>query len=140
MELRDEARYLDLDELYQLCTSELRARQSLGFGRSTRHNRVMSSVSTSSSSVKSFGMGPLREDLEEEEERGDYFQQKKLKRRSKDSGVGSSSSNSMGSVRGSTIPEVVMSPSSVSFGLAQRDKVRPKKSASVRGRPAGEWI
>ncbi len=108
------------------------------------HGRAMSSTSVSSGSVKSFGMGPLRENLREYEGE-DYFDHKKIKRLSRDSGVGSSSSkssNSVGSPKGGSLPEVLMSPSSVSFGLAQRGKARPiaKKSASVRGRPAGDWI
>ncbi|KAI0347271.1 hypothetical protein BDW22DRAFT_1404881 [Trametopsis cervina] len=130
LELRDEARYLDLDELYKLCTDELRARQSLGMGRPSMHARGLSS---------SFGMGPLRENLKEFEGE-DYFDQKQAKRLSRDSGLGSSTSNSMVSPRSSELPEVVMSPSSVSFGLAQRGRKGPKKVSSMRGRPAGDWI
>ncbi|KAI0699458.1 hypothetical protein BC835DRAFT_1405157 [Cytidiella melzeri] len=127
LELRDEARYLDLDELYKLCTDELRARQSLGLSRPSMHTRGMSSMSVSSGSVKS---------LE------DYFDLHKGKRLSRDSGLGSSTSNSVASAkaRGSIMPEVVTTPSLVSFGLAQRPKLQSKKSSSVRGRPTGDWI
>lgn len=139
LELRDEARYLDLDELYKLCTDELRARHNLSLGRPSMHTRGMSNVSMSSGSVKSFGLVPLHENLKEYEGE-DYFDHKKARRLSRDSGLGSSTSNSIASLRSSVMPETVMSPSSVSFGLAQRGKVRPKKASSVRGRPSGEWI
>jgi hypothetical protein len=93
----------------------------------------------SSSSAKSFGMVPLHEDLKEYEGE-DYVSYKKAKRLSRDSGLGSSTTNSIASLRSSVVPETVMSPSSVTFGLAQRGKLRPKKASTVRGRPAGEWI
>lgn len=120
---------------------ELRARQSLALARPSMHSRGVSSVSLSSSSVRSFGMGALRENVKECEGE-DYFGLKKAERLSRDSGIESSTSNSMRSPRGNVLPDVVMSPSSVSFGLAQRNKLRPKKAASnnARGRPSGDWI
>ncbi|EGO01907.1 hypothetical protein SERLA73DRAFT_120556 [Serpula lacrymans var. lacrymans S7.3] len=50
LELRDEACYLDLDELYRLCTEEIRQRQSLVLhargGSNSSHNGSMRSIRT----------------------------------------------------------------------------------------------
>ena len=136
--LRDEARYLGLDELYKLCTDELRARHHLGIARPSMHTRGVSSASISSSSVRSLGLGPLRENLNEADTED---VDDKVKRLSGDSGLGSSTGGSVqGGVRGSVVPEIIWSHSQVSAGLAQRGRTRPKKASSMRGRPAGEWI
>lgn len=104
------------------------------------HSRAMSHNSVSTSSIRSVGLGTLREDLKEGVTEGDSDTD--AKRLSRDSGVGSSNSGSSPSPRNSVnvTAEVGWHPSQVSAGLAQRSKSRPKKASSMRGRPAGEWI
>ncbi len=133
LELRDEARYLDLDELYKLCTDELRTRHYLGMNRASHHSRGISSASMSSSSVRS--LGTLRENDEGEEE----------KRLSEDSCTGSSTS----ATDPTTVPTDRRSPANSVVGevgwhaspssAGSRGMV-PKKFSSMRIRPTGDWI
>ena len=143
LDLRDEARYLDLTELYDLCCNELRTRHYHALSRPSQHTRGLSSasVSTGSGSVR----GVLRE-IDEVQDEEPITVQKPSRRLSKDSGVGSScSSGSNGSQRTrspvhSIVPEVGWhSPAPVQL-LEQRTKVTVKKFASMRTRPAGDWI
>ena len=84
LELRDEAKYLDLEELYKLCTDEIRTRHGpvnpLGL---SHHTRGVSNVSLAESRRS---LGTLREGEEDAE--------KTSQRHSKDSGLGSGSPSS----------------------------------------------
>ncbi|EKM59237.1 uncharacterized protein PHACADRAFT_249537 [Phanerochaete carnosa HHB-10118-sp] len=152
LELRDEARYLELDELYKLCTDELRSRQSLGHAHAlSMHTRVASSTSTSAASVRSLGLGALRELTMEDDdgERQQHQQQqrqhqqqqparlRKSRRHSGDSGIASGNSASGYSPRGSVVAEVGWHEPVP--GLAQRSR-SPRKYTSLRAKPVGEWI
>ncbi|KAI0081756.1 hypothetical protein K474DRAFT_1688477 [Panus rudis PR-1116 ss-1] len=90
LELRDEALYLDLEELYKLCTDEIRLRHEerrrsnlLGL-----HSRGMSSGSI----ISSRSLGTLREQVEREREIENH--RVEANRKSKDSGLGSGSPRS----------------------------------------------
>jgi hypothetical protein len=132
LELRDEARYLNLEELYKLCTDELRSRRSLGQTRTSTHVRAMSSASASTGSVRSFGLGALREMNDEcDQEEPESRLKEKQNRHSGDSGIGSTSD------RSSEVAEVGWH--SPIPGLALRSR-SPRKYTSMRARPTGEWI
>lgn len=105
------------------------------------HSRAISSASasTSAGSVRSFGLGALRE----VEDRGERIEpalqprpKEKRKRRSGDSGIASSNSTSGASPRSSVVAEVGWH--SVP-GLAERSK-SAKKYTSLRTAPTAEWI
>ena len=135
LELRDEARYLNLDELYDLCCAELRARHYLSLSRHT-HMRGFSSAS----SVR----GTFRDHDEQE------TLVERPKRFSKDSGMASScSSGSQQSYRTrsparSVVPEVGWHsppPSATApSAFEQHGQVTVKKFTSMRVRPTGDWI
>ena len=133
--MRDEARYLDLEELYRLCTDELRSRQTISTGRASMHLRAISNTSVSTSSVRSLGMNAFREadDVREVEEGHE-------RRLSGDSGIGSSNSHSgrVDSPRESLAVEIGW-PSSVP-SLAQRGRTPAKKFTSMRTKPSSDWI
>ncbi|THH32914.1 hypothetical protein EUX98_g1300 [Antrodiella citrinella] len=161
LELRDEARYLDLDELYKLCTDEIRLRYSNALGlNGGSHSRGISSVSITSSR----SLGTLRElaehELEEQQElalamrRNSSRKQKRgssdLQRaRSKDSGIGSASPGSFKATLDSTehgeigLLPPVSAPVSVP-GLQQRLMARARGRSETRkhdgSQPTGEWI
>ncbi|GJE84225.1 hypothetical protein PsYK624_003010 [Phanerochaete sordida] len=145
LELRDEAWHVGLDELYRLCTDELRCRQSLGSARASLHARVMSSSSTGS--VRSLGLAALREATADEQVQVEEVPRRKQQhryRRSGDSGIASGSASSH-SPRASVVPEVgwhspaASSSTSSIPGLAQRNR-SPHKYVSLRTKPNVEWI
>lgn len=149
VELRDEARYLDLEELYKLCTDEIRTRHPTGNALGLSHARGISSTSLVSSSRS---LGTLREGDEEDE--------RASQRHSKDSGLGSGSpsSHNSSSPRNSDNVDVWHSSPSVLSnasnppptvpGLQQRALLRGRARsdcrkegyASMRSRPTGAWI
>ncbi|KAK7695865.1 hypothetical protein QCA50_000503 [Cerrena zonata] len=94
LELRDEARYLDLDELYKLCTDEIRLRYSDSHRNNALglHTRAMSNAS----SVSGRSLGTLRETVERVMETSELGEMppKHARNRSKDSGLGSGSPRS----------------------------------------------
>lgn len=139
LELRDEARYLELDELYKLCTDELRSRQSLGQARASMHARGMSSISSSTGSVGGLGLSTLRE-IEDKGGREELqpVQKGRRKRHSGDSGIASSTSTTGASPRSSVLAEVEWHSTPVP-GLAQRSR-SPRKYISLRTKPTGAWI
>lgn len=138
LELRDEARYLELEELYKLCTDELRSRQSLVQARASLHTRGISSTSLSTGSVRSLSLGALREMVDDAEEPPRH--KEKRNRHSGDSGIASGTSASSHSPRASVVAEVGWHPATPTVpGLAQRGKL-PHKYTSLRMKPAGEWI
>ena len=99
------------------------------------HVRAMSSASMSTGSVRSFGLGPLREmsdqcELEEPEQLRPKGKERR-NRHSGDSGIGSTSD------RSSEVAELGWQ--SPVPGLALRSK-SPRKYTSMRTRPTGEWI
>lgn len=151
LELRDEAKYLDLEELYKLCTDEIRTRHGpvnpLGL---SHHTRGVSNVSLAESRRS---LGTLREGEEDAE--------KTSQRHSKDSGLGSGSPSSQksSSPRSSdnvdvwhSSPSILTNASSSSSGsvpgLQQRvlmrgrarSESRKEGYASMRPRPTGAWI
>lgn len=134
LELRDEARYLDLDELYKLCSDELRARHYFGLARSSQHTRGMSSASVSTNSAHS--LGTLREN--EEVVEGESTRPKRL---SRDSGVGSSCSSNGGSGSRRMRSPANSIVAEVGWHSASPVPVldpRGKKASIIR--PTGEWI
>lgn len=159
LELRDEARYLNLDELYKLCTEEIRLRYSNALGlHPGSHSRGMSSVSITSSR----SLGTLRESAERElEEQQDYAlamrrqSSHKYKQgssdhqraRSKDSGFGSASPGSFKSTLDSRGPGEAAPPLSAPVsvpGLQQRVATRARGRSETRrldgDQPTGDWF
>ena len=148
LELRDEAKYLDLDEMYKLCTDELRLRQSddrrnnaLGF-----HTRVMSNAS----SVSGRSLGTLRENVEHGTESHELGEKtvKHTRNRSKDSGLGSGSPRSGPkalSPRNSdphsdtwnSSPPVMANASALKQRLQMNSRGRKQSPVS---RPVGRWV
>ncbi|TCD69664.1 hypothetical protein EIP91_006681 [Steccherinum ochraceum] len=157
LELRDEARYLDLDELYKLCQDEIRLRYSNALGLHS-HSRGMSSVSITSSR----SLGTLREtgegEMEEQQEHATTMRRHSSRRqklagheraRSKDSGVGTASPGSFrapmpdSTEHGelSTAPPM-SAPVSVP-GLRERIAMKARGRSETRRAnqpPAGDWI
>ncbi|OCH94123.1 hypothetical protein OBBRIDRAFT_789646 [Obba rivulosa] len=127
LELRDEARYLDLDELYKLCTEEIRQRQSAAASPSLGlHLRGFSSASNTS--VRS--LHTLREDMESS------TKSRRARRNSNDSGFASTTKEV-----GRIVSEVVSEPPRAPLRLLRgRSHTRKEGTSSLRSRPTGEWI
>lgn len=144
--LRDEAAYLDLSELVQLCATELRRNSN---GHPTQHSRTPSHVlahtrGPSGGSMRS--MDTLREYDEHDADTGSTST-------SRDS-VGSA--QSLGSVRGRGLGHATVTtkekeeqphPTPIPLlhrRLASQSRERPElvdvKPASLRGRTAGNWL
>ena len=156
LELRDEARHLDLDELYKLCTEEIRLRYSNALGLQG-HSRAMSSVSITSSR----SLGTLHESAERELEqqqsqalamrRNSSRRQKQggdQRARSKDSGVGTASPGSFKAGRSSSDEELypalpTSAPVSIP-GLQQRVAMKARGRSETRNldlvQSTGGWI
>ncbi|CAL1700726.1 unnamed protein product [Somion occarium] len=154
LELRDEARYLDLDELYKLCTDEIRVRQDSHrnnmLGLHT-HSRAMSNASMMSGR----SLGTLRETPEHETEVSEMGERKLARTRSRDSGLGSGSPPSTHakspSPRNSESPDIWNSspPVMVNASALQqrlqltgrgRSETRKEAVASSSTRPVGRWL
>ena len=142
LELRDEAKFLDLEELYDLCCNELRARHYLALTRGSQHARGMSSASISAGSVRSLGT------LRENDETHEIEEHPQSKRLSKDSGNGSSCSSGASSYsqRGRS-PAASMrgeigwqSPTPTLVSEQQFQTTPVRKASSPRVRPAADWI
>ncbi|KAH8105863.1 hypothetical protein BXZ70DRAFT_398145 [Cristinia sonorae] len=152
LELRDEALYLDLDELYKLCMDEIRHRNSNALGLHS-HSRGMSNISITSSR----SLGTLRETAERELEaqqaealavrRPSSRKQKQghdhHRSRSKDSGVGTASPGSFKAIPVPNEHGEFMGPTPLSapvtVGLQQRVAMRPRGRSITNG-PSGDWI
>ncbi|CCM01605.1 uncharacterized protein FIBRA_03665 [Fibroporia radiculosa] len=125
LELRDEAHYLDLEELYKLCNDEIRLRQIRPAGLGL-HVRGFSSAS--SASLRS--VTTLRDIVE-------YESTKLGRANSKDSGFASP-----GSSRAQKVETNVPPRSNSSLGSRERGRPSTRKEGvgSLRARPNPGWI
>ncbi|EMD40748.1 hypothetical protein CERSUDRAFT_111328 [Gelatoporia subvermispora B] len=128
LELRDEARYLDLDELYKLCTEEIRQRQAATASPALGLHLRGFSNSSSASSVRS--LHTLRDDLDT------GTKARRGRRNSNDSGFASTTKGA-----GSIVSEVVSEPPPPApVRLLRGRSQRKEGTTSLRSRPTGEWI
>lgn len=130
LELRDEARYLDLDELYKLCTEEIRQRQGVGTSSGLGlHLRGFSNGSNSSAR----SLHTQRDETESN------AKARRMRRDSNDSGFASTRKGA-GSVVSEVEPHTPQAPIVQHRILRGRSQVRKDGTSSLRSRPTGEWI
>ncbi|KAI0796686.1 hypothetical protein C8Q75DRAFT_741966 [Abortiporus biennis] len=166
LELRDEARYLGLEELYRLCTDEIRLRNTpanaLGLSSYSSHHmhshsqpvnhyRALNSMSVMSATTPSASTRSLGT-LQEEEYVPDDEKSDEEHRRSQDSGIASSSPHSKhrsprhsseGDDTSSLYSNPSVIPSTPNPGLQQRMTMLRGRSNSRndgKPRPTGDWI
>ncbi|KDQ64556.1 hypothetical protein JAAARDRAFT_28201 [Jaapia argillacea MUCL 33604] len=142
LELRDEARYLGLEELYKLCTEEIRLRQSFSLPNYTHtHRRGGSNTSANGTSIHSVQTLVMSTGSREKSiERTDSSESKESRYSSNTTASAAAKSP------GATVAASDPVPAAVSPGLREQlalrtsSEVRKEGYATLRSRPTAEWI